>query len=194
MNSWDNVVNHLEDKQYRNNFVAEQINIGVPFQVAELRISRGWSQDELAQRAGMKQSRISQVENPDYGSLSISTLKRLAAAFDVALVVRFVPFSELISYVTATPYIVRGLSSESFSIPTFEQEMESIEAKQAALSERTIQAKGTNTLVGQSPASASAVRPFDGSSINRYAGPTRQEIKESLILSRPESAILRYGT
>ena len=41
---------------------------------------------------------ISRYENPDYGKYSISTLLELAAAFDVALAVRFVPFSELVEW------------------------------------------------------------------------------------------------
>jgi len=38
------------------------------------------------------------MENPDYGKYSITTLLELAAAFDVALVVRFAPFSELLEW------------------------------------------------------------------------------------------------
>ncbi len=41
---------------------------------------------------------ISRYENPDYGRYLISTLLDLAAAFDVALVVHFAPFSELVEW------------------------------------------------------------------------------------------------
>jgi transcriptional regulator with XRE-family HTH domain len=65
-----------------------------------MRAGRNLSQGELAERAGMKQSRISLMENPSYEGLNINTLRRLAAAFDVALIVRFVPYGELLGWAT----------------------------------------------------------------------------------------------
>jgi transcriptional regulator with XRE-family HTH domain len=44
----------------------------------------------------MKQNAIARLENPNYGEYSVRTLQRLAAAFDVALVVKFAPFSEVV--------------------------------------------------------------------------------------------------
>ena len=49
----------------------------------------------------MKQPRIALMENATYENYSLTTLKRLASALDVALVVRFVPFSELAEYATS---------------------------------------------------------------------------------------------
>ena len=43
----------------------------------------------------MKQSRISDLEDPNYENYQTRTLVKLASAFDVGLVVKFVPFSEL---------------------------------------------------------------------------------------------------
>ena len=39
---------------------------------------------------------IARLENPDYGKFSLSTLLKLASAFDVALLIRFVAFGELL--------------------------------------------------------------------------------------------------
>jgi len=44
------------------------------------------------------QPMISRYENPDYGKYSVQTLLELADAFDVALVVHFAPFSELVDW------------------------------------------------------------------------------------------------
>ncbi len=94
----------LADKEYRDGFVAERIQTGLPFQIRALRDDRGWTQHELAEKAEMRQSRISQVEDPNYGKLSLNTLLRLASAFDVGLEVRFVAFSNLVdSAIGATP-------------------------------------------------------------------------------------------
>ena len=90
------MVESLKDKEYRVLFVSEEIDTGLPYQIRAMRQDRGWSQEELAARTGMKQATISRVESVDYGRYSLQTLKRLASAFDVALTVRFAPFSVLV--------------------------------------------------------------------------------------------------
>ena len=83
----------LTDKEYRHLYVEEHINNGLAFQIRALREIRGWSQTELGARTDLPQAVIAQFENPDYGRYTLAALKRLGDAFDVALVVRFVPFS-----------------------------------------------------------------------------------------------------
>ncbi len=134
MSGWDDLIEHLKNKDYRDAFLSEQINVGVPLQISELRRRENWSQRELADKAKMKQSRISQIEDPSYGKLTINTLKRLASAFDVGLIVRFAPFSEVIDYSTSTPRIIRGLSPETYNIPKFDEDVAAIEAKKEARS------------------------------------------------------------
>jgi transcriptional regulator with XRE-family HTH domain len=73
---------------------------------------------------GIKQQAISRLENPYYGKPTLTTLKKIAAAFDVGLLVEFVPFSQLINRVSGTPYIEHGFSPETMSVPTFEEEDE----------------------------------------------------------------------
>jgi transcriptional regulator with XRE-family HTH domain len=57
-----------------------------------LRSRNHLSQSDLAVAVGMKQSRISLMENPDYQNYSIAVLKRVAAYFEVMLDVRFISF------------------------------------------------------------------------------------------------------
>ncbi len=45
----------------------------------------------------------------------------MAKAFDVALEVRFVPFSRLVDWVSGTPYFENGLSSDALNVPSFEE-------------------------------------------------------------------------
>lgn len=85
----------LRNKEYRGSFVASQISNTIAAQIFSLREERGWKQAEVAAKAGMKQSRISDLEDPNYENYETKTLVKLAAAFDVGLVIRFVPFSEL---------------------------------------------------------------------------------------------------
>ena len=77
-----------------------------------MRENRPWSQSELAQRLNKHQETISQWENPDYGRYSLTTLKELAKVFDVALLVKFVPLSELVKDMV-------NLSEKSLSPPSF---------------------------------------------------------------------------
>lgn len=70
----------------------------------------------------MAQPRIAVLEGADYENYSISTLKRLASAFDVALIVKFAPFSELIRF-------KENLSSHDLQIPGFDKELDSLADK-----------------------------------------------------------------
>lgn len=110
-----------KSKQHRAAYVSSQINIGLPFQVRALRKQREWDQKTLAEEAGMAQPRISAMENAGYGSFTIETLKRLADAFDVALIVRFAPFSELIRWSDK-------FSPDDFTVPGFEKELGQVES------------------------------------------------------------------
>jgi transcriptional regulator with XRE-family HTH domain len=107
----------MDNKEYRDAYVASQINIGIPFQIRALRTSRGWNQETLAQRTGMTQPRISEIEKPGARRLNIETLLRVAAALDVALQVRFVSFGELIDW-------SESFDPENFELDTFNEEID----------------------------------------------------------------------
>lgn len=84
------------DKDYAHVYVDEFLNAWIATQIKVLREQRGWSQAQLAEKAEMKQGRVSRLEDVGYGSWSISTLKRLAQAFDLTLTVSFDSFSSKI--------------------------------------------------------------------------------------------------
>jgi transcriptional regulator with XRE-family HTH domain len=106
----------MKNKEYRDAFVSEHIDTGIPFQIRALREQRGLTQKELAERAGMKQERISAIENPNYkNAFTLSTLKRLASAFDIALIVRFAPISQLVDWELK-------LSPESLQVVSFNED------------------------------------------------------------------------
>ena len=105
----------LVSKEYREALAIEHVNTTLAIQIHKMRENRQWSQSDLANRLGKHQETISQWENPDYGRYSISTLKELASAFDVALLVRFIPFSELVADMV-------NLSSVRLCPPSFDEE------------------------------------------------------------------------
>ena len=61
-------------------------------QIKVLREQREWTQEELADRAKMKQERVALLENVNYESWTLSVLRRFARAFDLRLDVEFKDF------------------------------------------------------------------------------------------------------
>lgn len=104
----------LKNKKYREAFSSD-VGTGLAFQVRLIREHLGWNQEQLGKKTGKAQPTIAQLENPDYGRFSLDSLKRLANAFDVALMVRFVPFSELVDWTV-------GLTPECLTPPSFGEE------------------------------------------------------------------------
>ena len=109
-------------RRARSLMVGSNLSEGIAFQIRATRDRRKLTQAELAEASGMTQNNLSRLESPDYGKQTISSLKRIADALDIALVVRFVPFSQYIDWLSSTPRIDRGLSPESLSVPSFDED------------------------------------------------------------------------
>ncbi len=112
----------LRDKAYRALFVETQIETVIPFQIRAMRLRRGWTQKQLAEQAGMAQGRISLLESINYeGAVNVKTLVKLADAFDVGLVVRFAPFSEIADWSTR-------VTSDTHDVPDYAREVAALTA------------------------------------------------------------------
>ena len=93
------IAESLTDTLSREAFVEAEIATTIPFQIRAMRKARHWTQAQLAAKTGQHQATISDCENPDMGGRqTIGSLRRIAAAFDVGLIVRFAPFSELVDW------------------------------------------------------------------------------------------------
>ena len=55
----------------------------IRFSIRELRLGKGWSQTELAEKAGTRQATISNLENGRSRRIEIDLLDRLAKVFSV---------------------------------------------------------------------------------------------------------------
>ncbi len=118
--SRERLVNLLKNFSYRHSWVEAHVTNGIAFQLRAMRKGRQWDQEKLAELAlgnPKLQSMISRYENPDYGKYSLSTLFDFARAFDVALEVKFAPFSDIIKWEEDLPTI-GGLD-----VPSFETEL-----------------------------------------------------------------------
>ncbi len=70
-------------REYRE--ARERASLGL--KIARLRSARGLSQTQLASKLQTTQSVVSRIESPDYVGHKVETLRRVADALDVELVV-----------------------------------------------------------------------------------------------------------
>src|ERR1039457_686239 len=105
----------LRDRRYRTAFADAVLDDSIVLQIKTLRENRGFSQEELGRRAGMKQGAISRIESSDYGAWSVSTLKRIAKELDLPLSLRFVSWGNLLE--TAAHFTPAHLD-----VPPFDQD------------------------------------------------------------------------
>ena len=104
-----------ESKEFREEFSALQLKRGVAFQIRALLKKRGWTQGKLAENAKLTQGVVSRAQDPDYGNLTVNTINRIAAGFDVAFIGLFVPFTVLVEW-------FENLSEELGKVEPFEDE------------------------------------------------------------------------
>lgn len=106
----------LKDPEYRKEVVAAEMEMALPFQIRAIMKSRHWTQADLAAKTGMKQPRISALLKPGKVRPNIETLRRLAEAFDCALLVNFAPFSKLFEWQDS-------FDPDTFGVPSFTMEL-----------------------------------------------------------------------
>jgi transcriptional regulator with XRE-family HTH domain len=95
--SWTkSFIDQLSDREFRHAYMVDQVRPYTALAIRILRAQEGrkWSQTELGERCGKPQSRISKLEDPDYGKVSLQTLFEIAEAFDLPLLVQFPDWSD----------------------------------------------------------------------------------------------------
>ncbi len=121
--------------------------------------SRGLNQQDLARSSGISQGQISRAIDPSYGNLTLNTIIRLAAGFDVAFVGRFVPFSELARWSANLP-------NEDFDIRGFDEEDKAMDQHHDAVAKAdVIEFRRTQTSQNDLPIRPSGTAPDSSSSL-----------------------------
>ena len=87
---------YFRDKETRHYYIDEFLNEYLATQIKVLREQRGWSQEELAERANLSISHIDTLEDVNHWSWDIEVLKTLAEAFDVPLKVSYATFGDML--------------------------------------------------------------------------------------------------
>jgi transcriptional regulator with XRE-family HTH domain len=85
----------VRSEEYTKAFSDAWMRQSLAVQIRGLRESAGLTQKAFGEWCGMPQSVISRLEREDYGLCTVKTLRKIADAFGVHLVVGFQPYSVL---------------------------------------------------------------------------------------------------
>lgn len=107
----------FSDKEYAHAYLDEFTNMEIAAQIKSLREQRGWTQEALAEMSGMKQTRISKLEDIENDSWTLKTLRKLAKAFDVGIKISFVKVSDRIKD-------IQTISKESLEVAPRGEDLE----------------------------------------------------------------------
>jgi transcriptional regulator with XRE-family HTH domain len=99
----------------RDAYVQAEVVTALTHQIRSIRMQRGWSQKDLAQRLGTTQAAVSRLEDPSYGRFSVKTLFDLSRVFDTGLQVSFVSFVTMLADTFKPSFKIR-------EVPSFEEE------------------------------------------------------------------------
>lgn len=130
----------LQRKPYREAYLSEHTRRGLAYQIRALRDQRGWKQGRLAAELDKPQSVVCRLEDPAYGKVTLQTLLEVAAAFDVALQVRFVSFSSFVQNtrdLTSTAMEVSSFTDDVGMLPEIQHSGEGVSVIRTSKSETT---------------------------------------------------------
>lgn len=91
------LIERFRDFGYRHAYVDSFLNSYIATQIKVLREQQNLTQTQLAEKAGMRQSQISALEDVNHSIWKVGTLKKIAKALDLVLVVRFENFGSVLS-------------------------------------------------------------------------------------------------
>jgi len=93
----DHLERVLKDKEVARSYEGEYKKLRIAYEVHAARIHLGWTQQQLAKRAGVTQQMISRIENATVPNISLRTLSIVGKALglDVGFVHPFAPFGPI---------------------------------------------------------------------------------------------------
>jgi transcriptional regulator with XRE-family HTH domain len=113
--TWLKIPEEWNSREYRQSYMEAAIDNEISWQIRLNREYRGLSQKDLAKKTGTKQSAISRIENQEYAKHSMSTLTKIAHAFDCAIQIRFISYKDL-------ALRVRNVKPENLIVYSFNNE------------------------------------------------------------------------
>ena len=95
----DHLKRVLKDEKVARSYEEEYRKLRIAYEVHAAREHRGWTQQQLAKRAGVTQQMISRIENATVPNISLKTLSLVGNALDldVGLVHPASPFEPIVT-------------------------------------------------------------------------------------------------
>ncbi len=86
----------LKDHEFRRAYEESEEEFAVAKEIIRLRIAKGWTQRELAERAHTSQPAIARLESGNYRNVSLSFLRKLGTALGAVPVVHMEPVEDIL--------------------------------------------------------------------------------------------------
>lgn len=118
------LVARLGSAEFRALFNEWQIRYSISNQVKQLRNKAGWTIETLANKTGLCFQTLVRIENLlNYKAFpKVESLVKIASAFDVALIIRFVSWAEMLyRWIIITPQGVKSFTQEIKEIENGEE-------------------------------------------------------------------------
>jgi ribosome-binding protein aMBF1 (putative translation factor) len=81
----------LNDYETKRNHDVLETEFQIAAEIIKARTNAHMTQADLAEKMGTKPTAISRIESPNYGKVSVSTLKKIAGALNCDLKIEFLP-------------------------------------------------------------------------------------------------------
>ena len=88
----------LQDPEFRRAYEESEEEFAVAKEIIRLRMEKGWTQRELAERAHTSQPAIARLESGNYRNVSMSFLRKLGAALGAVPVVHMEPVTDTVPH------------------------------------------------------------------------------------------------
>lgn len=89
---------YATSKTFRDQWASDTFSMSIAIQCREIRLQRGYTQEELAKRSGLKQSVISRIESGRWDG-TVATLKKVAVGLACVLRIQFVSHGDYIRWI-----------------------------------------------------------------------------------------------
>jgi len=144
----------FRDKKQRHRFASLHFFTNIAAQISAIRESlSAMTQQQLADRANMAQPRIALLEASEHQNVSIKTLQRIAEAFDMAFIGRFVSFGELADWIAHSPasLVPPEFKQDPFHLTFLSPQRESVPDEQKDKAATSTPVAGAAALTGYAP-------------------------------------------
>jgi transcriptional regulator with XRE-family HTH domain len=131
MSDRSNLINRLlNERDFRADYIRAKLDVLIPSQLRALRLRRDKTQSELAQLADMKQARISAMETPGKVNFNVDTLVRIAATLNAGLMIKLIPFSEMLGW-------ENSYSQDNFNVTQLADDIDFLQPAVSTIRRRT---------------------------------------------------------